>query len=109
MQIIETLKQTGAFIRKVYQEIPDTYSSTKGKRMLDVSRIKVTITIDGQEIAFDGDERSQDRLNRAYTVAKGKNKLAKWKTYDNADVMLTADQILDILDAAGMEQTSLWF
>lgn len=108
MLLVEKIIRTGAYIRKVYEEIPETLNLFKGERDVNVSKIVVTVNIDGVDIEFDGDERSQNRLNRAYTVAKNKNKNVFWKTYNNDLVELNADQILDILDAAGTKQTELW-
>lgn len=108
MQIIETIKQTGALFVKVYKEIPETYNPAKGKKLAEVNKIVVTVNINGVDVRFDGDEISQNRLNRAFTVAKYKNKTIPWHTYDNEDVLLDAEQILDILDAAGTAQTVLW-
>jgi len=109
MKITQTLKQTGAYIRKVYNEIPDTYGSAKGQKLESVQGIVVSITVDGNEVQFDGDEVSQNRLHRAYTVAKEKNITIPWKTYNNDMVMLNKDAILDILHKAGVKQTELWF
>lgn len=109
MLLVEKIIQTGAYIRKVYEEIPETLNMFKGERHVNVSKIVVTVNIDGVDVEFDGDEKSQDRLNRAYTVASGKNKIVPWKTFDNKKIMLSVANILDILDAAGTKQTELWF
>lgn len=109
MQIVSTLKQTGAFIRRAYEELPDVFSAEKGQKLEQVGKIIVSIDIGGTEVEFDGDETSQNRLARAYLVLTGKNlENTPWKTYNNAWVTLSKDDILEILYKAGAKQTELW-
>ena len=60
-------------------------------------------------VQFDGDEVSQNRLHRAFTVADKKGINIPWKTYNNDIIELSSTQILDILHKAGQAQTELWF
>lgn len=109
MKIIPTLKQTGAFIRRTYEETPDTFGIEKGQRLENVQKIVVSININGVDVQFDGDEVSQNRLHRAFTVADKKGINIPWKTYNNDIIELSSTQILDILHKAGQAQTELWF
>ena len=111
MKIEENIKQTGAFIRKVYVEVPEEFSVKKGSRQLNTDSIIVTVTrLDGTKLLFDGDETSQNRMIRAYTVMKAKNVTSTlWKMADNTVMDITADEFIDAVELAGIEQSNLWF
>jgi len=66
-------KTSGAFRRKMFKEVitPDIISGQKGDRINNVRSIVVT-TSNGN--TFDGDETSQNRINRAITVMNNKPK-----------------------------------
>jgi hypothetical protein len=111
MKIEESIKQTGAFIRKVFKEVPEELSIKKGIRTLNVDNIVVKlIRTDGTELLFDGDETSQNRMIRAYTVLKAKNLTSTlWKMSDNTIKEIQIDEFIDAIELAGIEQSKLWF
>ena len=112
MKLKKYIKIKGALHTPKYEEVPERgIKYTKGKKNKDVAEILVTTTLaDGKEYTFQGDEMSQTRLHRAYTLLVAKSiPTIIWKTSNNKVVDLTADEVLDILYQAATVQTELWF
>jgi hypothetical protein len=78
----------------------------KLERTLLVSRIKVT-TSTGK--VFDGDETSQNRMNRAITVLRETGQpSAPWTLADNTEADVTLAEFIEALALAGAAQSALW-
>lgn len=77
------------------------------QRPLEVSNIKVTIS---KGYVLDGDEISQDRINRAITALSPapEGTAVQWKTADNFFVDLTKNDLIEALMLAGLEMTKIW-
>ena len=71
-----------------------------------VSSITITTTSDK---TFDGDEKSQDRMLRAISIASimGQTE-TQWKLADNTIVMVTLDELKEALALAGQEMSRIW-
>jgi len=112
MKLEKYTKQTGAFLRSKYREIPtDEISHFKGQRSINVDAIVVNVTLEsGSSYNFQGDETSQNRLARSgWGMEKMNIETINWKTADNELVQLTVTDIATILLTAGQAQTELWF
>jgi hypothetical protein len=111
VQVQELIKQTGAYLRRVYIEVPEELTVKKGNRITEVDKIIVKVVrLDGTELFFNGDETSQNRMIRAYTVMKAKNLTAiPWRMADNNTLDVSADEFIDALELAGIEQGKVWF
>ena len=57
---------------------------------------------------FQGDEVSQSRMARALAGMKEDDTI-KWKTKDNLVIVLSKDDLKQVLRLAGQEQTKIWF
>lgn len=71
---------------------------------------KITVTVD--DMTFDGDETSQERMSRTITaaVATGEDMRATtpWVLADNTVAQVSIKQLAQALRAAGEQQTALW-
>ena len=71
---------------------------------------KITVTVD--DMTFDGDEISQERMSRTITaaVATGEDMSATttWVLADNSIKQVSIKQLAQALRAAGEQQTKLW-
>jgi len=71
-----------------------------------VSCIKVTTT--GGKV-FDGDEKAQDRMVRAITIAGVTGKTStNWKLADNSIVLVTVNELKEALALAGQAMSDIW-
>lgn len=78
----------------------------KLERTVLVARIKVTAST-GKE--FDGDETSQNRMNRAITVLRETGRpSAPWTLADNTQADVTLAEFIEALALAGAAQSDLW-
>jgi hypothetical protein len=66
----------------------------------------ITVEVDG--MVFDGDEKSQDRMNRGITVLTATGGTGPWVLHDNTVAQVTAAQLTQALALAGAEQARLW-
>ena len=110
MKLEKYTKISGALRTPAYREVPEEFSASQGKKEEAVRNIVVEVELkDKTTHKFQGDESSQDRLHRAYTVLKGKKiSNISWKTVDNKIVELTPLDILNIMHASSEAQTALW-
>lgn len=77
----------------------------KIQRDIKVSNIKVTV----DDMVFDGDETSQNRMTRAITALVAANvPSTMWTLADNTSVEVTVEQLQKALVAAGLAQTAIW-
>ena len=65
----------------------------------------LTVTVD--DMVFDGDESSQERMNRAITVLD-ETETTLWVLTDNQVVYPTREQLRQALKLAGQAQTAIW-
>ena len=83
-------------------------AAAKAERADAVS--KITVTVD--DMTFDGDETSQERMARTITaaVATGEDMTATttWVLADNTVAQVSIQQLAQALRAAGEAQTELW-
>lgn len=66
----------------------------------------IVVVVDN--MSFDGDEVSQDRMTRAVTASESMGESTQWVLADNSVATVTADQLKRALKLAGVEQTRLW-
>ena len=79
-------------------------SFAKAERAASVAAL--TVEVDG--MAFDGDEKAQERMARAVLMAESPEETTEWVLADNTVAMVTADQLRRACRAAGKLQTELW-
>ena len=83
-------------------------AQAKAERANAVS--KITVTVD--DMVFDGDEISQERMSRTITaaVATGEdmNATTTWVLADNTVAQVSIKQLAKALRLAGEKQTDLW-
>lgn len=84
-----------------------TRDTLKAERQAKVDAITVT-TAAGN--TFDGDEVSQERMNRAITVlnASPLGTTVTWVLHDNSVAEVTAGELLEALALAGTAQAAIW-
>lgn len=79
------------------------YSEWKVNRQTLVDGI--VVTYNGAE--YQGDEKSQDRMSRAINGLLDTDTI-EWVAKDNSIVVLTKDDLVQILRLAGAEQATIW-
>ena len=80
-------------------------TNVKYNRMTLVSEIEVMY----QEVIYQGDETSQDRMSRAINGLPDDTTTISWKAKDNSIQELNRLDLKEILFLAGQEQTRIWF
>lgn len=66
----------------------------------------LTVEVDG--MVFDGDEKAQERMARAVTMADSMDETTEWVLHDNTVAVVTAAQLRQACRLAGKAQTALW-
>lgn len=66
----------------------------------------ITVEVDG--MIFDGDEKAQERMARAVTLADSPEEVTEWVLHDNTIAVVTAEQLRKACKLAGKAQTALW-
>lgn len=66
----------------------------------------LTVEVDG--MVFDGDEKAQERMARAVSMADSLDEETEWVLHDNTVAIVTAAQLRRACRAAGKKQTALW-
>lgn len=66
---------------------------------------KIIVTVD--DLPFDGDETSQDRMARS-CVALNEGETVQWVLADNTIAQVTKEQLRQALRLAGEAQTAIW-
>lgn len=79
-------------------------AQAKAERAAAVAAI--TVEIDG--MVFDGDEKAQERMARAVSMADSLDEETEWVLHDSTVAIVTADQLRRACRAAGKTQTALW-
>lgn len=75
------------------------------KRDREQAVSQITVTVDN--MVFDGDETSQDRMSRAI-VSLDPLETTLWVLHDNTVAYPTREQLKDALRLAGLAQTAIW-
>lgn len=88
-------------IGNVPEEITKMY--LKNNRQNIVENIEVTYN----NVVYQGDEKSQDRMSRAI-VGMDDDDTIEWTAKDNSKVVLLRSDLKQILRLAGIEQTKVW-
>jgi hypothetical protein len=96
------------FIREIPAPTQDEIAAAelekaKAERADFVSKIIVTV----DELQFDGDETSQDRMARSI-VALNDGETVQWVLADNSVAQVTKEQLRQALRLAGEAQTAIW-
>jgi hypothetical protein len=66
----------------------------------------LTVEVDG--MVFDGDEKAQERMARAVTLADSPEETTEWVLHNNTIAIVTAEQLRKACKLAGKAQTVLW-
>lgn len=66
----------------------------------------LTVEVDG--MVFDGDEKAQERMARAVSMADSLDEETEWVLHDSTVAIVTAAQLRRACRAAGKAQTALW-
>lgn len=85
--------------------LPIKANQWKGQRQVLVDNIEVTYN----DVVYQGDETSQDRMSRAINGLPDDTSTVYWKAKDNSKQKLNKMQLKEILYLAGQEQTRIWF
>jgi hypothetical protein len=113
------LENDGRF-EKVNGEYAEYYnedgSLDQGKAVeLEVARVKAavrnaidTMRVEVDGIGYDGDETSQDRMNRAIQTLVGDETMS-WRVYDNSAVVVSQTELGKAMRLAGIMMSRLWF
>lgn len=80
----------------------------KSKILKAIDTMRVEISFDNRTIAFDGDEPSQDRMQRAITSLVGDETIS-WRMYDNSIETITQTELGKALRESGIKMSELWF
>ena len=98
-------------ITAVFRQLEDselevfTNAAKKANRTTLVESIEVKYN----EVSYQGDETSQDRMSRAINGLPDDVVTILWKAKDNSSHELTRLDLKEILFLAGQEQTRIWF
>ena len=82
----------------------EALEQAKAKRATAVAAI--TVEVDG--MIFDGNEKAQERMARAVTLADSPEETTEWVLHNNAVAIVTAEQLRKACKLAGKAQTVLW-
>lgn len=82
----------------------EALAAAKAERAAAVAAI--TVTVDG--MVFDGDEKAQERMARAVSMADSLEEETEWVLHDSTVAIVTAAQLRRACRAAGKAQTALW-
>ena len=101
----------------IIKKIPDNTEEEIILINLEIAKLEranavsnIVVMVDNME--FDGDEISQERMSRTITAAKAMNKsnedTTTWVLHNNKVAQVTIEQLSKALYLAGVEQTKLW-
>jgi len=92
-------------LKKESSDIAYVKQQWKIQRQSLVDDIEVTYN----NVVYQGDETSQDRMSRAINGLPDDTTIINWKAKDNSTQALTRPELKEILFLAGQEQTKIWF
>lgn len=101
----------GLFTDRASQEYQEArQASVKESQKIHRAMNVASLTVEVRGKVFDGDEDSQNRMNRAITIMAHTNVSSiAWKLATNEVAQVTIEDLKDALTAAGALQLSLWF
>lgn len=82
----------------------EALEQAKAERAAAVAAI--TVEVDG--MVFDGDEKAQERMARAVSMADSLDEETEWVLHDSTVAIVTAAQLRQACRKAGKAQTALW-
>lgn len=88
------------------QELIEAEALAQAKAERAVAVASITVEVDG--MVFDGDEKAQERMNRAVTLADSPEETTEWVLHNNTVAVVTAEQLRKACKLAGKAQTVLW-
>lgn len=97
--------QLQQFLEKLIEDDFKSYNEQNYKTIRQ--NIVDNIEVIYNEIIYQGDEKSQDRMSRAI-VGMDDEDTIKWTAKDNSRVVLLRSDLKQILRLASIEQTKLW-
>ena len=102
------------FIYKVENGVVVKTERIDESYLKQISKASRTILVESIEVKYNGiiyqgDETSQDRMNRAINGLPDDIATILWKAKDNSSHELTRLDLKEILFLAGQEQTRIWF
>lgn len=87
------------------EELADlALAQAKAERAAAVAAL--TVEVDG--MIFDGNEKAQERMARAVSMADSLEEETEWVLHDNTVAIVTAAQLRQACRKAGKAQTALW-
>lgn len=90
-----------------YQEVQHNPSLEELKELRSIRVSGIIVEVSGK--LFDGDEDSQNRMNRAITaLTVAKVPSTMWKLADNTWASVTLEELATALLLSGLKQTELW-
>lgn len=89
---------------EIVQKQDEVLAAAKAARHAQIAAIVVTTT-NGN--AFDGDEKSQDRMARALAAMDAGDSLP-WVLHDNTVAVVGRDELREALRLAGAEMATIW-
>lgn len=99
------INPTDSSFYTVTPEPTDEQLLAKAKRDRERAVSEITVTVDN--MVFDGDETSQDRMSRAI-VSLDPLETTLWVLHDNTVAYPTREQLKQALRLAGSAQTDIW-
>ena len=110
-KIVELERQEAKRVFQI-QEIPGLSEEEIAAKLLEQAKAeraeyvsKIVVTVD--DLPFDGDETSQDRMARS-CVALNDGETVQWVLADNSIAQVTKEQLRQALRLAGEAQTAIW-
>lgn len=87
-------------------EVLEAEALARAKEERAAAVAALTVEVDG--MVFDGDEKAQERMARAVTMADSMDETTEWVLANNTVAIVTADQLRRACRAVGKAQTALW-
>jgi hypothetical protein len=88
------------------QEVLEAEALAQAKAERAVAVAALTVEVD--DMVFDGDEKAQERMARAVGMADSLEEETEWVLHDNTVAIVTAAQLRQACRKAGKGQTALW-
>lgn len=104
---LEDAELSDGSYRSLTNEELITFISKKNKELREI--LVSSIEVVHNNVIYQGDETSQDRMSRAINGLPDNMTTISWKASDNSSHELTRVGLKEILFLAGQEQTRIWF
>lgn len=103
---LETRSDGKIFPKGKVPDFSDAEKLSKAKTIRTAAVAAIAVEVDG--MVFDGDEKAQERMARAVTLADSPEETTEWVLHDNTIAIVTAEQLRKACKLAGKAQTALW-